>query len=68
MGLDKVNSKDKPKKDTNWTDLIEYSETEIKTYQEKIRSVRKSLHFFKKQAQSGVPFTLEKDHRHKELS
>jgi hypothetical protein len=68
MSIDKVNRKDKTEKDINWTDLIEYSEEEILAYQTKIKSVRKSLNFFKKQAASGIPFPLGKEGRHKELS
>jgi hypothetical protein len=68
MSLDKVNSKDNTKKDIDWTDLITHSEEEIKAYQVKIKSVRKSLNFFKKQADTGVPFPAEKIARHQDLS
>ena len=68
MSLDKVNGKDMSKKDIDWTDLIAYSEDEIRVYQAKIKKVRKSLNFFKKQADSGVAFHLDKSIRHRDLS
>jgi hypothetical protein len=68
MSRDNVNSKEKPKKDINWNVLIEDLEREISTCQNRIKTLRKSLFFFKKQADSGIPFPLEKDGRHKELS
>ena len=68
MGLDKVNGKHSTKKDIDWTDLISYSEEEIRAHQAKIKSIRKSLNFFRKQVDSGVPLHLEKDARHKDIS
>lgn len=68
MGLDKVKGKEKTKKDISWTDLIEYSEQQIRDHQERIKSIRKSLVFFKKQAECGIPFIPEKQNRHNELS
>jgi hypothetical protein len=65
MSLDKVNGKDNTKKDIDWTDLISYSEEEILAHQTKIKAIRKSLIFFKKQAESGIPFRPEKQSRHK---
>jgi hypothetical protein len=39
-----------------WEELIVYSESAIQAYTEKIKSMRKSLSFFKKQADMGMPF------------
>ncbi len=60
MGLDKVNHKNISTKDIDWTDLIEYSKAEILACQEKIKTIRKSLIFFKKQADNGIPFSATK--------
>ncbi len=63
-----VNQEKKEKTDAGWSELIVYSESAIEAYTQKIKNLRKSLIFFKQQAQSGVPFPLEKEGRHKELS
>jgi hypothetical protein len=68
MSIDSVNEKEKAKQDINWSTLIEHSEAEIKACRDKIKTLTKSLVFFKKQADSGIPFPLKKDARHKELS
>jgi hypothetical protein len=68
MTVDNVQEKDKAKKDINWTILVRQSEREIKQLQARISRLRKSLTFFQKQADSGVPFPLEKIARHQHLS
>lgn len=68
MSTSDVKVENKAKKDVNWNTLIERCKTEMKANQEKIKTLSKSLFFFEKQAQSGVPFPLEKEARHKELS
>jgi hypothetical protein len=68
MTVDKVQEKDKAKKDMNWTILVRQSEREIKQLQARILRLRKSLFFFKKQSDSGVPFPVEKIARHSHLS
>ena len=68
MSIDTVKHEHKTKKDVDWGDLVEHSESEIRAHQEKIKELRKSLSFFKKQASCGVPFPVEIPHRHKEIS
>jgi hypothetical protein len=53
---------------TGWDELITYSESAIEAYTLKIKELRKSLIFFKKQSDLGMPYPLKKEHRHSELS
>lgn len=55
MSIDTVNSEVNTKKDITWKDLIEASESQIKVCESKIKELRKSLIFFKKQVKSGIP-------------
>jgi len=68
MSTSDVNIEKKAKKDIDWDALIDHCKAEIKANQEKIKTLSKSLFFFEQQAQSGVPFPLKKDSRHKEIS
>jgi len=68
MSRDVVNPKDKSKKDMTWSELIAHSESEISACHHRINALRKSLNFFRQQAESGVPFPSTKKNRHTELS
>lgn len=56
------------KQDITWEALIKHSEAEIKKLVEKQGALRKSLIYFKKQAESGIPFPALGGTRHKEIS
>jgi hypothetical protein len=56
MSLDKVNDETQLSQDITWKDLIKDSETQIKTYREKIGLLNKSIIFFRSQEDGGVPF------------
>ena len=64
MSRDSVKIKENAKQDIGWEILIKHSEAEIEACREKIKTLTKSLLFFKKQAHSGIRFPLEKDGRH----
>lgn len=68
MSRDNVNREQNQKTDINWKLLIEHSEAEIKVCLAKVKALRKSCSFFKKQAGLGIPFPLQKEGRHKEIS
>ena len=68
MSRDSVKDEDNANQDINWETLIKHSEAEIRACREKIKTPSKSISFFKKQADSGAPFPLEKDDRHAETS
>jgi hypothetical protein len=68
MPRDNVNYEENAKRDITWNTLIEDSEREINNCQERIRTLRKSLIFFKKQIGSGALFPVINTPRHKELS
>jgi hypothetical protein len=68
MTVDKVQEKDKAKKDINWRILVQQSEREIKQLQARISRLRKSLTFFNEQADSGVTFPIKEIARHRDLS
>jgi hypothetical protein len=68
MSRDNYKHEKNTKKDINWIVLIQHTEAEIKTYSEKLSSLRKSLNFFKKQDSLGVPFPVPERGRHKDLS
>ena len=53
------------KKDITWNELIKDSETEILACLKKIAELRKSLRFFKKQADMGIHFPKPEINRHK---
>jgi len=63
-----VHQEKKEKTDTGWNELIVYSESAIEAYTQKIKALRKSLIYFKQQADLGTPCPLKKEHRHRELS
>jgi hypothetical protein len=56
------------KQDIKWSELIEYSQSEIRACQKRINRLRKSLKFFTEQAKSGIPFPSPKNTRHHEIS
>jgi hypothetical protein len=68
MSRDSVKNKEKPKKDINWAVFIDHTEAEILACRQKIKAMNKSLRFFRKQVDSGVPFPLPDGSRHKEIS
>ena len=68
MSRDSVNTKEKTKTDMTWKVLIEHSEAEIRACREKIKTLNKSLVFFKKQDESGMPFPLHGEDRHGKIS
>lgn len=68
MTTDKLQKKEKAKKDTNWTILAKQAEREIKHLQARMKKLHKSFVFFKKQEELGIPFPIEKIARHVDLS
>jgi hypothetical protein len=68
MTRDTVQRKRGVKKDEKWTVFIEQANAEIKRLQRRIYALRKSLIFFNKQAEEGIPFPSQMEHRHKEIS
>lgn len=64
MSTDKVNSENNPKKDMDWADLIEHSNQEISACLDRIKTLRKSMKYFKKQLNAGIPFPLQKNAKH----
>jgi hypothetical protein len=71
MSTDTVNSKEKTGRDITWNALIEHAEAEILACREKIKALRKSCIFFKKQSNSGVPYPIAETvnpGKHPELS
>jgi hypothetical protein len=60
MSTEDVQQKVKANKDEKWTPLIEQAEAEIKRLHRRIYTLRKSLIFFRKQADSGVQFPIKK--------
>jgi hypothetical protein len=54
-----------------WSTLIKDSETAIQTCRDKIKELRKSIVFFKKQQDAGNPFPVNNEHitnTHQDLS
>jgi len=68
MPRDMSTEKTRRIKDITWSDAIERSEIEIRVCQDRIKILRKSLYFFKKQESLGVPFPTPEITRHKETS
>jgi hypothetical protein len=68
MRVDKLQQKDKAKKDANWTILAEHAKREIKRLQKQVYRLRKSFVFFNEQYESGVEFPAKKITRHQDLS
>lgn len=68
MSRDTVNNENTAKQDITWDELISASESEISVCKEKIVNLRKSLVFFKKQKEMGIPFPLAGTGRHKKIS
>ncbi len=60
MSTSDVKAESKANKEVDWSTLIEHCKAEITSYQEKIKTLNKSLFFFEKQALSGVPFPRKK--------
>jgi hypothetical protein len=58
MSRDIVNIEQKTKQDITWKELIQHSESEISACRLKMERLRKSLKFFRKQAENGVPFPV----------
>jgi len=56
------------KRSVAWEELISYSESAIEAYTEKIKALRKSLIFFKKQAYTGMPFPSPNSVNNKKIS
>ena len=68
MSRDIHNSEQNRKKHVTFEMLIADTEDRILEYQERIKKLRKSFVFFKKQASSGIPFPVLEDTRHQEIS
>ena len=68
MSCTSVNREEKTKKDITWSHLIADSDAQIKAMSTRIKKLRKSIVFFKKQEASGVPFPVPEENRHKEFS
>jgi hypothetical protein len=64
VSFQNVNEESKAKQDITWEKLIEHCKAEIKSCQEKVKILNKSLFFFEKQALSGVKFPRKKTGRH----
>ena len=60
---EKSTNKDIESNVLGWQDLIKGSESEIQECHKKLRALRKSLNFFKKQVKGGVPFPLRGGYR-----
>jgi len=52
------------KKDQRWEELIVACESGITAYSQKIKELRKSLVFLRKQADTGIQFPVNKSPRH----
>lgn len=59
MTVDKINEDSTQRKDILWKTCVDDAEREIKVCQDKIDRLRKSIIFFKKQDDAGVPFPVE---------
>jgi hypothetical protein len=68
MSVDKLQQKDKAKKDANFVILAEDAKREIKRFQKQVYKLRKSFIFFNEQYESGVEFPAKKITRHSDLS
>lgn len=68
MSVDKLQQKDKAKKDANWTILAEDAKREIKRLQKQVYKLRKSFICFTQQYESGVEFPAKEITRHSDLS
>jgi hypothetical protein len=65
MSSQSVNTKEQiAKKDQKWEELIAACESGITAYSQKIKQLRKSLVFLRKQSYSGIPFPVNKSPRH----
>ena len=58
MPTDIVNEKELAIKDMTWNVLIKHAEAEIRACQKRIKALRKSCIFFKKQDDSGIPYPV----------
>ena len=67
MPIGNVNDEHNTKQDITWDVCAKQAENEIEACREKIAKLRKSLRFFKKQAEDGVPFPVPLDSRQKKL-
>jgi hypothetical protein len=68
MPRDKVHKKDKAKTDTTWKQLMEACESKIKLCQSEIKTLRKSLIYFRRQEASGIQFPLSEEIDNREIS
>jgi hypothetical protein len=68
MSRDVVKGEQNSKKHITFETLVTDTEARIEEYQGKIKALRKSLVFFKKQESSGVPFPVLGGYRHKKIS
>jgi hypothetical protein len=68
MSRDVSTGENTTKQDMTWDALIKHSEVEIQKLIEKQKILRKSLNYFKKQADSGIPFPAPSEPRQKEIS
>jgi hypothetical protein len=68
MSTDKGKSENTAKNGANWTALIEHSNQEISACLQRIKKIRKSLKYFKKQIDDGIPFPLHENDQSKDLS
>jgi hypothetical protein len=68
MSTDNVKGEGNKNIDINWDALIEHSESQIAEHSKRIKELRKSLLYFKKQVSAGIPFPAQPDSRHKKIS
>jgi hypothetical protein len=68
MSRDNTRSEKIGKQDITFDSLISDTEARIMEYEHKIKMLRKSLIFFKKQASSGIPFPIIEGPRQEKIS
>lgn len=56
MSVDVVNGEKIAIKDVTWKCLIEKAEADVSAYRERIKALKKSIRFFKKQVSDGTSF------------
>lgn len=68
MSRDVCNREQNEKKHVTFETLISDTEARIKEHQSKVKALRKSLVFFKKQASLGIPLPALEGSRHGKTS
>lgn len=63
-----VKGENKTNKDITWDDLIRHSEAQMAQMSSQMKRLRKSIVFFKKEKELGVPFPHPDMSRHKKAS